>query len=83
MTEFLGYTREGLFQEAVEKGRQAGVFSMDAFNEMVEEIIESHRELGEIGDNDPTEGLEDWTEEFWPRYQSELGLDTDISEVIV
>lgn len=83
MTEFLSYSREGLFQEALEKGKQAGVFNMDAFHEMIEEMIESHRELGEIGDDDPTEGLEDWMEEFWPRYQSELGLDANTDEVVV
>lgn len=83
MIELLGYTRESLYQEVLSRGKDEGIFSEEGFRELVEEVIEEHREWGEIHDDDPTEGLELWVGECWPRYQEDTGITAEEDEISV
>ncbi len=39
---------------------------------MVDLVIEDHRKVGELSDQDPLEGMEDQLEAMWPEYEAEL-----------
>lgn len=73
--EFLDVDREAIFEEVVERGREQGVTSQEAYNDLVEEVIENHRGLAEIHDDSPTEDLEAQMRGRWMDFKEALGLD--------
>ena len=75
MIDNLAYNLEDLFQEIVETGRAQGVATEEAYNELVEQVIEDKRSEGEMHDDNPTEGFEAQFREKWPAYKEALGLD--------
>jgi hypothetical protein len=75
MTENLSHNLEELFQEIVTKGRESGAVSQEAFHSTVEEVVETHRQLGEIHDDESTEGMSEQLKNRWPDYSAALGLD--------
>jgi hypothetical protein len=75
MAEFLDVDRQGVFDEVVERGREQGVTTQEEYNDLVEEVIEGHREWAEIHDDSPTEDLEEQLRGRWPDYKEALGLD--------
>lgn len=77
MVEFLETDREALFQEVVERGRTEGIASQEAFNDLVEEIIQEHLDVKEMHDDNSTVGLSEQMKGRWPEYQAALGLDRD------
>lgn len=54
----LSYTPEQLFRQVVARCQEQGVVEEAAYNGMVEDVIEEHRRLGEIHDDEGTEDLE-------------------------
>ena len=77
MTELLAYTPETLFLEIVAQGREQGITTQTQFDDLVVEIVEEHRELAEIGDDDETEDLVEQMRGMWPDYQEALDLSAD------
>lgn len=75
MAEFLDVDREAIFGEIVELGREQGVSSEQAYDELIKEVIEDHRGLGEIHDDSPTEDLAEQLRGRWTDYKEALGLD--------
>jgi hypothetical protein len=75
MVELLDIDRQSIFEEVVERGREQGVTTQEAYNDLVEEVIEGHREWAEIHDDSPTEDLEEQLRGRWPDYVEALGLD--------
>lgn len=75
MTEFLDVDRESLFGEIVECGREQGVSDQEAYDTLVEEVVEDHRGLGEIHDDAPTADLVAQLRGRWMDYKESLGLD--------
>lgn len=68
----LSYTPESLFEEIVARCRQHGVTSQEGYNQMAEDVIEEHRRVGEVHDDEGTEDLEEQLRGRWPEYQSQL-----------
>lgn len=68
----LSYTPENLFEEVAARCREHGVASAEAYNGLVEEVIEEHRRVGEINDDEGTEDLEEQLRGRWPEYQARL-----------
>lgn len=75
MVEFLDVDREALFEEVVGRGREQGVASQEAYNDLVQEVIEGHREWGEIHDDSPTVDLAKQMRGRWNDFKEALGLD--------
>lgn len=75
MTENLSHNLEDLFQEAVNTGRENGIVNQEAYHSLVDQIIEDHRRVGEIHDDESTEGMEQQLKNRWPDYQTAIGLD--------
>jgi hypothetical protein len=76
MVEYLDVDREGLFEEIVETGREEGVTEQEAYNELIDTVIEDHRRVGEMHDDSSYEGIKEALRERWPDYREALGLDT-------
>lgn len=73
--EFFDVDREVMFQEICETGREEGIVDEGAYRDLVEDVIESHRRVGEMHDDSPTDSL---AEEFIARfaeYKTSLSLD--------
>ncbi len=77
MTEMLSYNIETLFEEVVSRGREQGVTTQVAYDDLVEEVIEEHRSIGEIHDDEPTEDMEEQLRGMWSRYSEMLDLGSD------
>ncbi|MBI4437721.1 hypothetical protein HY631_02105 [Candidatus Uhrbacteria bacterium] len=65
------FTPENLFEEIVARGREQGVSDQAAYDDMVEEVIEAHRGVGEIHTDDETE---DWEEQLRGRFEEYVSL---------
>jgi len=81
MTEYLETNLETLFKEIVERGRKQGAVSQEAYNDLVEAVIEEHRSVGEIHDDTSTEGMEEQFRGRWSDYTTELGLNTKLPQL--
>ena len=68
----LSYTPESLFEEVASRCRQHGVADQEGFDQMIEDVIEEHRRVGEIHDDEGTEDLEEQLRGRWPDYQAGL-----------
>jgi len=68
MTENLAYTPESLYHEAERRGREQGVASREEWNDLVEEVIEEHRAVGEMHDDEELEDLERMLRERFDEY---------------
>lgn len=73
MIKFLTVDEDKLFEEVIESGIQEGVYDYEGYKQLVEEVIEGHRSIGEIHDDSPTEAMEDWMEGRWPQYRERVG----------
>ncbi len=74
MVENLDVNRQAIFDEIVGRGRDNGVVDQEAYNALVEAIIEDHRRVGEIHDDTETEEITDFLQGRWPVYKNELGI---------
>ena len=68
----LSFTPESIFQQVIARGREQGVTDLGTYNDLVEEVIEEHRAVGEISNDDAIEDLVDQTQGRWPDYQAAL-----------
>lgn len=59
MTENLSFSAEELFEEIVERGRNEGVNTEEGYNDLVDEVIEEHRRVGEYHDDQNLEGYKE------------------------
>ena len=74
MVEFLVENIEEIFDELVGQGREQGVTDQEAYSMLIENVIEEHRELGEIHDDSETETMEEMLRGRWEEFQERLGL---------
>lgn len=72
MVEFLGYTLEDLYADAVEAARAQGVTTQEGWNDIVEEVLDDRREFQEIHDDDDTDEMREALQGRWPDYAATL-----------
>ena len=72
MTENLTFSLEAVFEEIVEDGLMTGVNSEEGYHDLVEDIIENHRRLGEINDDQNYEGFATTLKSRWPEFESRI-----------
>lgn len=72
MTENLSTSDQEIFSDVVERGIELGVSTQEAFNELVDEVIEAHREIGELSDDQDLIGDGAVIKERWEEYQARL-----------
>ena len=77
MVEFLNVDKQGIFEEIVERGRELGVASQEAYNELCDDIVTEKLEVGEMDEDSNTIGLVEQLKNRWSEYREMLGLDSE------
>lgn len=75
MTDFLSVDPSEIFQEIVELGRAEGINDQQAYVDLVDEVIERHRRVGEMHDDSSTVGMAEALRGRFAEYLETLGLD--------
>ena len=75
-------TIEDLFQEISDLARDYGVPDQSVWNELVEQVLESHMAMGELSDDQNYEGYLETLKQKWDAYkhntlEEELGQTKD------
>ncbi|GMU25388.1 hypothetical protein KJZ71_02390 [Patescibacteria group bacterium] len=65
--------QDELYNELEDLARRQGVTSQDMWNELVDEVIDSHFNIGELEQDQDLIGLRDDLRAKWDVYQSESG----------
>lgn len=78
--ENLTFDLNQVFNEIITRLEEQGSFDQEAYFDMVEEVLEEKREVGELDDDQNIEEYEDKLRHRWPEAQAkfETGHDTDI-----
>jgi hypothetical protein len=75
-------TTEDLYEEISDLARDQGVSSKEQWDEMVEDVVEDHLELGELDLDQDTEGIKDTLKARWGAYKKEsLISDEDADKI--
>ena len=80
--ENLTFDLNGIFNLVITRLEEQGSFDQEAYFDMVEEVLEEKREVGEVDDDQNIEEYEDKLRHRWPEAQArfETGHDGGILE---
>ncbi len=67
-------SREDLFTEVVERGRQEGVTDQSAYNVLVENLLEDHRRLNEIDSDQDINSIREALQGRFEVYKQQTGF---------
>ena len=73
MVELFGYNEEGLLEEVISKARDEGVASQEAWNDLVEQVLDDHARVGEVDSDDDLTAMREALQARWGDYEAELG----------
>jgi len=76
MVEFLNVDKQSIFEEIVERGREQGVTSQEAYNELCDDVVTEKLEVGEMDEDSNTIGLVEQLKGRWVDFVEALGLDS-------
>lgn len=62
-----------LYTEIAELAREAGVATQEIWNELCDEVIESHFDIGELNDDQDLDGITEILHQMWAEYSRESG----------
>jgi hypothetical protein len=65
--------RAELFEEVTELAREQGITDQAEWNELCNEVVDSHFEIGELNDDQDLEGVKAALHLAWNEYQREAG----------
>ncbi|HWQ99657.1 MAG TPA: hypothetical protein VN397_02295 [Candidatus Methylomirabilis sp.] len=77
MTNLDTLNRGELYNEIAELARDGGVTSQDDWNELCDETIESHLDIGEMDPDQDVEGLRQALHMAWDEYRIESAPESD------
>jgi len=72
MTENLAFSIEDLFEEVVAAGVEQAINEESAYFDLVDEVIEEHREIGELHDDQNLDGYADVLKARFTLYMKRL-----------
>ena len=72
MTENLIFNLQDLFEEIVAEGIAQGVNTEEAYHQLIDDVIEDHRRVKEIHDDQSTESYETQLKARWPEFRDRL-----------
>lgn len=72
MIEYLSYNLEDLFAELKDRARAEGAYSQEAWDDLVEEIIDEHVRVGEIEDDDELQSMREALRARFPDFSAEI-----------
>ena len=73
MVELFGYDEEGLLEEVLTRAREEGVTSQEAWNELVEQVLDDHARLQEVDNDDDLISMREALQARWGDYEAEMG----------
>ncbi|OGH68786.1 MAG: hypothetical protein A3I29_00330 [Candidatus Magasanikbacteria bacterium RIFCSPLOWO2_02_FULL_44_11] len=65
-------TIDNLYHEIVELAREQGAQTRELWNEIVDEVVEGHIDLGELDADQNTEGMKEVLRAKWNTFREEL-----------
>lgn len=68
----LTLTIDNLYHEIVELAREQGVQTRELWNEIVDEVVEGHIDLGELDSDQNTEGMKEVLRAKWNTFKEEM-----------
>jgi hypothetical protein len=74
-------TLEDLYSEVADLARDQGVSSKEQWDELVEDVVEDHLDLGELDLEEDSEGIKDDLKAKWGTFKKE-NTDEDEEEVL-
>jgi hypothetical protein len=72
---------ESVFEEIIERGREEGVVTHEAFRDLVEDVVAMHADIGSMGDDTSSADVTEQLTGRFPDYQAALGTDSTRDEV--
>lgn len=72
MTENLIFNLQDIFEEIVEEGMNQGVNTEEAYHQLVDDVIEEHRRVRELHDDQNLEGYITQLKTRWADYLERL-----------
>ncbi len=72
MVENLALSNQELFEEVVERGLAEGAADREAYEGIVDDVLEQHREWMELHDDQNLEEKEEDLKSRWPEYEQRL-----------
>lgn len=69
-------SRDELFKEISDLAREQGVTNKEDWRALVDEVIESHLDLGELNKDQDLVGLKETLTESWEEYERESGQES-------
>lgn len=72
MTQVFTKTNEALFEEVVEKGRREMIHDKEAYDTLIEEVIQDHVDMGGLDIDQDTEGRETHLKDRYDEYKERL-----------
>jgi len=73
-------TVDDIYNEVADLARDQGVSTQEIWNDLVDEVIDGHSDLGEIDDEEDTDGMKRDVRAMWGEYKLENGTDDSIVE---
>ncbi len=70
-------TIDELYQEVADLARDQGVADKETWHDLVEEVVEGHADLGELDDEQDTEGMKEVLRNKWEEYKEEAGEESE------
>lgn len=76
-------TIDDLYNEIVDLAKEQGASSQELWDDIVEEVVEDHMDLGEIDLDDDTEAMKETLRSRWPEYKIEASREKeDVEEEV-
>ncbi|MBI2443948.1 MAG: hypothetical protein HYV42_01755 [Candidatus Magasanikbacteria bacterium] len=63
------YTTDELYREVADLAREQGVAGQEMWNELVEEVVDAHLDLGELTDDENLENIKAELADRWHEYE--------------
>ncbi|MBD3251366.1 hypothetical protein GF380_02840 [Candidatus Uhrbacteria bacterium] len=77
MTNLDSLNKADLYQTIADLAREQGVATQEDWNNLVEEVLQSHLNIGELAPDQPTEAMKTSLESRWDIYRNESGEETN------
>ena len=72
MTHMLAFDLESTFREIIARMETQGIFDREAYSDLVEEVLEEKREVGELDDDNNIEEYIEKLKMRWPEAEESL-----------
>lgn len=68
--------QSNLYTEIAELAREEGISNQTEWNELVDEVVESHEDIGELNADQPLEETKEMLKMSWSQYLRESGQES-------